>query len=258
MSSISVNQSLSKALKLAKKGQQEKAISLCEKVLLRHPLNPRAAALLVGLVTANDGLSFNELDPPNESCAPFYDLYQKNRFLEALEVAKVLERRFTRSVLVKNFLGTSEYALNNPAAAVAYFEQALTLDPQHFGTLINLTPAFIALQKYDAAFVVASRAVAIRPEEAKSHIVMASVFSALESFLEAEKHLNRAIEIEPNNPEIQNDLGVVKEQLGKLEEAKSCFSRAIDLNPRFALAYNNLGNILYKSKAFETSVHTFK
>ena len=112
--------------------------------------------------------------------------------------------------------GTARIFLRNTAGAVADFEEALKLQPQHLGASLGIAEAYVAsgeLDKAEDAYALAAR-----------------------NF--------------PNSPLVFNNRGMFLQHRGKLERAQQDFTRTIELDPNYVVAYINRGyNLLNAGQA---------
>ncbi len=110
------------------------------------------------------------------------------------------------------------------AEAIAYFKNALVLQPNLIEAATNL--AVTLHQTGDLA--------------------------------EAATYYQRAIEIDPNCAQAQNNLGILLQDRGSIADAVSCFQKAIALNPLYAKALNNLGATLQQQGELSSAIAFFQ
>ena len=108
-----------------------------------------------------------------------------------------------------NDLALQHYARQQIPEAVALWQRALELSPDHLDILVYLGAALRSLGQSDAAAA----------------------------------HYERALRLQPKMPEIYYNLGNIRHELGEWEKAASCYQKALAMKPAFALAAYNLGNI---------------
>ncbi|MEG3986131.1 tetratricopeptide repeat protein [Microcoleus sp. S28C3] len=109
------------------------------------------------------------------------------------------------------------------ADAIAYFKNALVLQPNSIEAATNL--AVTLHQTGDLA--------------------------------EAATYYQRAIEIDPNCAQAQNNLGILLQDRGNIADAVSCFQKAIALNPIYVKALNNLGATLQQQGELPSAIACF-
>lgn len=108
--------------------------------------------------------------------------------------------------------GNSAMRLGRYEEALAKYQRALTLVPDHPGILNNCAVVFEKLNQ-------------------------------LEEALTSYERVRRAM---PGHPGILNNCGVVLHKLSRLDDALEQFDRALTLKPDYAEALNNRGNVLLK------------
>ncbi|MCC3584501.1 tetratricopeptide repeat protein [Microcoleus sp. PH2017_30_WIL_O_A] len=130
-----------------------------------------------------------------------------------IELAK---KQFDRANLLKS--------QGKLAEAIAYFKNALVLQPDSIESATNL--AVTLHQTGDLA--------------------------------EAANYYQRAIEIDPNCAQAQNNLGILLQDRGNIAEAVICFQKAIALNPVYVKALNNLGATLQQQGEIQSAIVYFQ
>ncbi|TAG67074.1 MAG: tetratricopeptide repeat protein, partial [Oscillatoriales cyanobacterium] len=130
-----------------------------------------------------------------------------------IELAK---KQFDRANLLKS--------QGRLAEAIAYFKNALVLQPDSIESATNL--AVTLHQTGDLA--------------------------------EAANYYQRAIEIDPNCAQAQNNLGILLQDRGNIAEAVICFQKAIALNPVYVKALNNLGATLQQQGELQSAIVYFQ
>ncbi|MEG4802206.1 tetratricopeptide repeat protein [Microcoleus sp. ARI1-B5] len=109
------------------------------------------------------------------------------------------------------------------AEAIAYFKNALVLQPNSIAAATNL--AVTLHQTGDLA--------------------------------EAATYYQRAIEIDPNCAQSQNNLGILLQDRGNTADAVTCFQKAIALNPVYVKALNNLGATFQQQGELQSAIACF-
>ena len=107
-------------------------------------------------------------------------------------------------------LGLSAWKGGDLAKSEQAFEKALSLDPHHMKSLVNLSRVFIEQERHDDAIAT----------------------------------LTAAADIDSESIEVQRLLGRTYHAQGKTDEAVTAYRRAIELNDLDAWSMNNLGLLL--------------
>jgi len=131
-------------------------------------------------------------------------------------------------------------------AAVACYNQALTLQPDHAGAHHNLGNALCELGKWDEAEASYRRALTFQPGLASAHNNLGTVLQEHDRLDDAIACYRQALVLEPTYAEALNNLGGALCRQGELNEGEACIRKALALKPDFAGAYDNLGTLLWE------------
>ena len=127
--SLSVDQTLTKAKSLAKKGELDQAMRFYRAVLEKFPGNKRAIEGLKSLdrPKANqEQIVFNKA-PTQEQIDGLIALYNQGQLQEALEQGTALARQYPNVALILNMLGAVNAGLGRLDQAVASYTKALQI-----------------------------------------------------------------------------------------------------------------------------------
>jgi tetratricopeptide (TPR) repeat protein len=109
-------------------------------------------------------------------------------------------------------------------------------------------------KRIDAAIADFDRAIALNPNHAKAWLNKGAVFSAQNQADSALVCFDRALRIEPNLFAAWSDRGGIRARKGDLSGAVADFSRSIALNPWYREAYSNRGLAYFMMKEYEKSI----
>jgi len=150
------------------------------------------------------------------------------------------------------------------AAAIAFEQQAVDLDPQFAAAHAQLARAYAMLiNQYaprdtvalERAHVEVDKALQLDPDLGEAHATRAALlWGAVEQFRheDAIREDRRAVALNPNLGEAYQHLGMVYLHIGLLDEATSQFRRALALNPFDVNAQRRLGIIqIYRGEYAE-------
>lgn len=214
----SVDSTLKKAARHAKRGEADQARALYQAVLARYPDNNRArlglglglpdaavaAFAAVAALTPNDPEAHNNLGVARTRAGDFAAA------MDSLYHALALRSDYPEAHdnLVGALVGRSEAAraAGDLNGAIAGLTAALEVQPGRPELLANL--GNLQAETGDAAAAVAT--------------------------------FRQAAEAAPGNAEIHNNLGNALIEVGDAEASLASFRRAVDLDPGFAVAHNNL------------------
>jgi tetratricopeptide (TPR) repeat protein len=191
---------------------------------------------------------------------------------------------------VYNYLGLTEAKLKNHAQAIAYFDNALKLNPDEPDYFVNrgLSKEAVndstAANDYEKALALNANHVlakhnlsALKQKQGKpltyedrlSETINSDstmLYPYLERALQryeggyykgAVDDYNKALELEQTDEEIWLGRGLAREKLKDFEGAFSDYTKAIELKEDFFKAWINRGNVLFKLERYSDAVEDF-
>jgi serine/threonine-protein kinase len=138
--------------------------------------------------------------------------------------------------------------------AVAYFDQAIQLDPNYALAYAERSEAWMYIgdltgqhePAWSNARSDAENAVAIAPDLAEAHAALGFLrFFVDWKFTEGLNELRRAKELSPSNPMANDVLARVIGYLGRVDEAERQGRHAVELDPLSVIAQSNLARVLF-------------
>jgi len=138
--------------------------------------------------------------------------------------------------------------------AVAYFDQAIQLDPNYALAYAERSEAWMYIgdltgqhePAWSNARSDAENAVAIAPDLAEAHAALGFVrFFVDWKFTEGLNELRRAKELSPSNPMANDVLARAIGYLGRVDEAERQARQAVELDPLSVIAQSNLARVLF-------------
>jgi serine/threonine-protein kinase len=138
--------------------------------------------------------------------------------------------------------------------AVAYFDQAIQLDPNYALAYAERSEAWMYIgdltgqhePAWSNARSDAEKAVAIAPDLAEAHAALGFLrFFVDWKFTEGLNELRRAKELSPSNPMANDVLARVIGYLGRVDEAERQGRHAVELDPLSVIAQSNLARVLF-------------
>ena len=130
--------------------------------------------------------------------------------------------------------------LKRHGEALASYDRALRLRPDDDDVLFNRGNALHQLNRHDEALASYDRALALRPDLTKALTNRGNVWYELRRFDEALASYDRALAVQPDNPDAHFNRGTVLRELGRLSEASASYQRALALRPNFTEVRWNL------------------
>jgi tetratricopeptide (TPR) repeat protein len=141
-------------------------------------------------------------------------------------------------------LGLSAWKSGDLAKAEGAFETALSVDPHHVKSLVNLSRVFMDQKRPDEAVDRLTRAAEIAPDSAEVHRLLGRTYHAQGKTDEAVQAYRRAIELNELDAWSMNNLGLVLLETQRAEEALPLFAKAVELRKQVPAFHNNLGMAL--------------
>jgi tetratricopeptide (TPR) repeat protein len=140
--------------------------------------------------------------------------------------------------------GNALVALDRLDEALASFDEALALKPDHAAGLLNRAQVLQKLKRGREAIASFDRAFALAQPTADALVARGNTHYALGDYAAALADYDAAMRLRPDAAPLHNNRGNALRELGRHDEALQAFDRAIALKPDYAEAHNNRGNAL--------------
>ena len=183
--------------------------------------------------------------------------YRAGQFAEAEEIClQIIETRqdFFDAVYV---LAVVQAMLAKHDLALANYDRALALQPQHAEALSNRGNTLKALERYDEALESYDRALSLQPNYAAALINRGAALYDLKRYHEALESYDRALALRPDAVDALYNRGGVLHELKRYDEAIASYDRALTLRPDLAEAHANRANTLNELKRFDEALDGF-
>ncbi len=135
-------------------------------------------------------------------------------------------------------LGGMQYDLADYTRALAAYDRALALRPDHADTWVNKGVALTQAGRTAEALAAYDRALALRPDHAATWMNKGAALGQAGQTAEALAAFDRALALRPDHADTWVGKGVALRQAGRAEEALAAFDRALALRPDHAGAWN--------------------
>jgi len=155
-------------------------------------------------------------------------------------------------------LGLSAWKSGDLVKSEESFERALSLDPTHMKSLVNLSRVLIEQKRYDDAIGKLTTAGEVDPESATVPRLMARAHSAKGEFEPAVDAYHRAIALDGSDAWSMNNLGLLYLEHGFVEDALAYLAKAVQMNENVAAFHNNLGMALEHQGRFVAAATAYK
>jgi tetratricopeptide (TPR) repeat protein len=155
-------------------------------------------------------------------------------------------------------LGLSAWKSGDLAKSEQAFEKALSVDPRHVKSLVNLSRVFIEQKRHDEAVERLSRAAEIDPESTEVYRLLGRTYHTQGKTDEAVSAYRRAIELNELDAWSLNNLGLVFLETERADEALPLLTKATELRPEVPVFHNNLGMALEHTGRFRAAATAYK
>ena len=142
--------------------------------------------------------------------------------------------------------GKKKYELGNYENAIADYDRAILLNPDHADVYNNRGNAKYKLGQHNAAIADYDRAILLNPDHAKAYNNRGNVKYKLERYFAAIADYDRAILLNPDHADVYNNRGNAKHKFERYSAAITDYDTAIRLKPNFAFAYIRRGFVKEK------------
>jgi tetratricopeptide (TPR) repeat protein len=153
-----------------------------------------------------------------------------------------------RQLLAK---GNKSLAAGQYTEAIAFYEDLLSLYPNHADGLNFLGAALCHLGRYDEAAECFHRSTVANPADAAAYNNFGNVLRWRGQFKAAEIWLRRALKINPTLLDARNNLGFTLCFLGRLRDARAHFKKVLKAQPRNEHALFGLGHVAAIEGSFD-------
>jgi tetratricopeptide (TPR) repeat protein len=155
-------------------------------------------------------------------------------------------------------LGLSAWKSGDLAKSEQAFEKALSVDPKHVKSLVNLSRVLIEQKRPDEAVERLSRAAEIDPESTEVYRLLGRTYHTQGKTDEAVSAYRRAIELNELDAWSMNNLGLIFLETDRADEALPLLTKATELRPEVAVFHNNLGMALEHTGDFKGAATEYK
>ncbi len=140
-------------------------------------------------------------------------------------------------------LGWHFYQSGDYTQALECYDQALSLDPDHFAALLNTGLTYLQLRHYDSAREYLEKGVQIESASWEAHLYLGLAYIGQEKWDAAAAALSRSLELNRHVADTHYYLGYVAEQQGDLDNALESYREALRYNPDSAEAQEGLARL---------------
>ena len=142
--------------------------------------------------------------------------------------------------------------------ALALFEQALSLEPEHFPALYSIGLSLSRTGRLQEALDYFDRAVAAQPDAAIGHFALGKVLQDLGLVEAALASFEKSIEIDPQFMQAHNSKAALLQAVNRHHDALTTLVKASEINPNDIRTLEGQGLLLTQFKQFEWATNAFR
>ena len=146
--------------------------------------------------------------------------------------------------LANNNLGDALWREGKMDGAIAFYREALKINPDYAEANYNLGYALSGVGRLDEAIAHYKKALAIQPEYAEAYNNLGNALSRESRVDEAVADYQEALRIKPDYADAYINLGNILSKEGRPDEAIADYEKALAVKPDYAEACNNLSYLL--------------
>ena len=223
------------------------------------PVTTPPTAQLPPIVQPADSEGFIGTVPPKVtgSFADGEAAYRARKYADAVAIFEGYTERRPNNAWGHYMLALSAWKHGDLTKSELAFEKALSIDPHHVKSLVNLSRVFIDLKRYDEAADRLTRASEIEPESSDIFRLLGRTHAALHKTDEAVDAYRRAIELDERDVWSMNNLGLVLLESKRADEALPLLAGAVELRKDVPEFHNNLGMALEHTGRFTAAATAY-
>ncbi len=202
--------------------------------------------LLAVFCLALANLAWNRLDTFSSVLKLWSDAIQKNQ-----------DEKFLFAERSYNYRGNAYSALGRLQEALADYQKAIELNPNHYEGYHNRGNVYSDLGRLQEALADYQKAIELNPKSHEAHYSSGNIYVEFKKQEEALHEFNTAIELKPGFSYAYENRGVLLSQMGRHAEAFSDFDRAVQFGPDNPSFYANRGIANFHLGKFQESVNDF-
>ena len=144
-----------------------------------------------------------------------------------------------------------------PQEAIAQFDRAIELDPEHTVAYISRCAAYNSIGRQKRALEDCHEAVRLDPQVAEAHYQRGRVYTDLRDYITAILDFDKAIEIDGSLADAYHQRGTAYMRIGGYETAVRDYHKAISLDPQLATAFHDRGSAYYALDKFQAAIDDY-
>jgi tetratricopeptide (TPR) repeat protein len=184
--------------------------------------------------------------------------YKARKYSEATAIFEHYTGQRPKNAWGHYMLGLSAWKSGDLAKSEQAFEKALSVDPQHVKSLVNLSRVFIEQKRHEDAVDRLTRAADIDPESTQVYRLLGRTYHTEGKTEEAVDAYRRAIELNELDAWSMNNLGLLFLETKRADEALPLLVKAVELRQDVPAFHNNLGMALEHTGRLNEAATAYK
>jgi tetratricopeptide (TPR) repeat protein len=157
-----------------------------------------------------------------------------------------------------HLLAIVQSGLGKKIAALASYDRALSLRPDHAEVLCNRGVTLHQLERFEEALASYDRALALRADYPEALSNRGNTLRSLNRLDEALANYDRALAARPDYAEALCNRGAALHERNRFEEAVASYNRALMIRPDYVNALCNRGGALLQLNLFEDALASYQ
>jgi tetratricopeptide (TPR) repeat protein len=183
--------------------------------------------------------------------------YRARKYADATAIFESYTERRPANPWGHYMVGLSAWKSGDLSKSELAFDKALSIDPHHVKSLVNLSRVFIDQKRHDEAVDRLTRASEIEPESAEIHRLLGRTYHTQRKTDEAVDAYRRAIDLDERDAWSMNNLGLLLLEAKRADEALPLLARAVALRKNVPEFHNNLGMALEHTGRFRAAATAY-
>jgi predicted Zn-dependent protease len=184
--------------------------------------------------------------------------YGERKYAEAAEMFASYSRSNPDNAWGHYMHGLSAWKSGDPEQAMAGFDEALRIDPQHRKSLLNSARVLLDTGRPGEALERVERAMTLEPLSPEGLRLLGRARHELKQIPEAIDAYQRAIALDERDGWAMNNLGLIYIQQDRSDAALPVLARAVELRAGSPVFQNNLGTALERTGHFAAAKRAYE
>ena len=229
--SSSVHKALLEAPSHIKAGQLAEAKEIYKQTLSKFPKNKKAIQ------------GYQKLTTPNQAAVDrLTDLYKQGRLREVVSTGENLAEQYPNALILYDILGASYIGLKKSDKAIASYQKALQLNPNHTDSYNNMGMALNDQGRFDEAVESYQKAINLEPNYADAHYNLGNALQQTGDLKQAIESYKASLALSPDDAEVLLNYGNALKNYGDFDQAIRVYAQVMKINPTSKAAKMNMDN----------------